>query len=270
MRILSAMMLLGSVCLLADGLPPNKVSVTEYDNVLPQVADGNGWLSRITLVNMDLVPATVDVLFYHEDGTPWSIGLKGQTGTNSDWQFTIPVGGSKFLETLGTDSTTTQGWAYVSTAQWVSGNGAFVADWRPTNDAEAVVPFSNEYDSRFFIPFDNRPGFVTSLALVNPSTSTTASIVAQLRDPDGNVMYTDTITLAPLQHLAFSTIDRYGNTVQGKNGAIQFTVGPTGTGRASALGLLFNNNRHSFTSVHSVSVDPLYCLYVNSAYCAYL
>ena len=61
MRKLCALMLLGSLSLLADGLPPNRVAVTEYDDVLPHVADGNGWFSRITLVNMDTVPATVDL-----------------------------------------------------------------------------------------------------------------------------------------------------------------------------------------------------------------
>jgi hypothetical protein len=268
MRKLCALMLLGSLSLLAGGLAPNRVAVTEYDNVLPHIADGDGWYSRITLVNMDTVAATVDVMFFNEDGTPWTIGLKGQDGTYSDWQFTIPVGGSVFLETLGTDSTTNKGWAYMSTSNWVSGNGAFVANWLPTNDAEAVVPFTSEVDTRFFIPFDNRPGFVTSLAIVNPDTTTTANIIAQFRNPDGSVFYADTISLAPMQHLAFSTVERYGSVVQGKYGAIQFTVGPTGSGRASALGLLFNNNRNSFTSVHSISVDPVYCYYVG--YCGYI
>jgi len=71
-----------------------------------------------------------------------------------------------------------------------------------------------------------------------------------------------------MQHLAFSTTDRYGKRGAGEVRRHPVYGGPDGSGRASALGLLFNNNRNSFTSVHSISVDPVYCYYVG--YCGYI
>jgi hypothetical protein len=240
--------------LLADGGLKNKVAITEWDNVLPQIADGAGWSTRIMLVNMGTAAAPFTLYFYKDDGTAWNITLKGSaTGPSSSWSGTIPVGGSLFLETPGTDSQINQGWAYLSTQYWVSGMAVFRAAWLPTNDAEAVVPFASEVDVDFFIPFDNRNGYVTSVALVNSWSTASANVLVQFRNPDGTVIRTDTITLAPRQHMAFETTNKYPETL-GKNGVIEFKE-PSGQVAPSGLGLLFSP-RNTFTSIHSVSIDP--------------
>jgi hypothetical protein len=260
MKSLCALVLLMSLPLMAAVRQQPNIYVSQYDNVLPQVADGGGWSSRITLVNMDSVAASFTVSFFHEDGTPWNIALKDQSGAQAVWTFALPVGGSLFLETPGTDTQTNVGWALLTSNNWVSGVGAFKGTWLATNDMEAVVPFASQYDGiptiglNFYIPFDNRAGYVTSLALVNSSSTAPCALTIQFLNPDGSILYTDnTITLDPLHHMSFETTNQYPQTA-GKNGAIVFTV-TSGNG-ASALGLLFNDNRHSFTSIHSLSILP--------------
>jgi len=196
---------------------------------------------------MDDAPATFTLRFYHTDGQPWPIALKG-LGTFSVWTGTIPLGASLFLETPGTASSTTSGWAYLDTYDRIGGMAVFKTTSLPTHDAEAVVPLANEFDDQFYIPFDNRNGYVTSLAFVNPYEYWSVSVTLEFRDAAGNRVLLDKITLTALNHMAFETTNRYPETI-GKNGVIEFTVGTWGV---PALGLLFNP-RGSFTSVHALS-----------------
>lgn len=257
MKRLLAIALLASMHLPAVERPRNNGYVTQYDNVLPQVADGGGWTTRITLVNMGSSAATLNLWFYADpDGSPWNVGLKDQTGAQSMWTFTIPVGGALFLETLGTATQTSQGWVYLETEFWVSGMATFRATWMPTNDAEAVVQFASEVDNHYFIPFDNRAGYVTSMAIVNPYLDRSANVILQFRDPNANIIRTDTLVLLPLEHRAFSTVVQYPETA-GKNGVIEFHVNGIGGQYvgASAMALLFSP-RGTFSTIPTVAILP--------------
>ena len=117
-----------------------------------------------------------------------------------------------------------------------------------THDAEAVVPIASEFADRYCIPFDNRAGYVTSLALVNPDPYTTETVTLAFLDPTGTRFHLDQFPLEPLQHMAFETTVRYPQTA-GKNGVIQVIASTWGV---PALGLLFNP-RYSFTSVHTLA-----------------
>jgi len=264
MKQLCAMMVLCGMQLLGATRPGMQVATTEWDNVLPQIADGAEWSTRIMLVNMGTVEAPYTLTFFNQDGTPWNIAFKGiAAGPSSSWTGTIPIGGSLFLETSAAASVVNQGWALLATQNWISGMAVFRQALGPAGESEAVVPFASEVDVDFFIPFDNRNGYVTSIALVNPSQTGTANISVQFRNPDGTVIplrktdgtvvQTDIIALEPLHHTAFETTNKYPETI-GKNGVIEFLV-PDEPAFASGLGLLFLPS-HTFTSIHSVSIDP--------------
>jgi hypothetical protein len=254
MRRFCAVLLLGGMPLLAEEARTNKVYQTEWDNVLPQVADGGGWSTRIWLVNMGDEEAKFNLWFYKDDGSAWNIALKDNPQASNVWRGSIPIGGSVFLDTARTDPQTTQGWAYMETVNWISGTASFVADWTGMY-AEGVVPFAPENDIDLFIPFDNRNGYVTSVAVANPYLTETATLTVQFRNPDGTVIRDDSFQLGPLIHMAFSTTERYPETL-GKNGVIEI-VETGGTAAVSALGLLFSP-RGTVTSIHSVSIDPHY------------
>jgi hypothetical protein len=241
--------------LIGEEARTNKVYQTEWDNVLPQVADGGGWSTRIWLVNMGDTEAKFNLWFYKDDGSAWNVTLKENPQASNVWRDSIPVGGSRFYETARTDpATTSQGWAYLETTSWISGAASFIADWQGMY-AEGVVPLTPENDIDFFIPFDNRNGYVTSVAIANAYLTETATLTVQFRNPDGTVIRDATIQLGPLQKKAFKTTDEYPETL-GKNGVIEFAE-TGGKAAASALGLLFSP-RGPFTSIHSVSIDPHY------------
>ena len=106
MKKLFLVALVTCAALLAQDAPAEKVYTTAYDNVLPQGADGAGWVTRIMLVNMDPTrDATYDLQFYRDSGAPWPIQLKDSTTTSSVWHGTIPKAGSLFIETAGTAPT---------------------------------------------------------------------------------------------------------------------------------------------------------------------
>lgn len=263
MRHFYALALLACLPLLGEEARTNKVYQTQWDNVLPQVADGGGWSTRIWLANMGDTEAKFNLWFYKDDGSAWNITLKENPQASEVWRGSIPIGGSLFLETARTDpAKTSWGWAYLETANWISGAALFKADWMNPQTgkevfAEAVVPLTPENDIDFFIPFDNRNGYVTSVAIANSYLTETATLKVQFRNPDGTIIpiREDSLQLGPLQHTAFETTEKYPETL-GKNGVIEFTE-TGGKAAASALGLLFSP-RGPFTSIHSVSIDPHY------------
>ncbi len=79
----------------------------------------------------------------------------------------------------------------------------------------------------------------------------------QFRDPSANVIRTDSLVLAPLQHKAFSSVVEYPET-DGKNGVIEFVVSGAGGQYvgASALALLFSP-RGTFSTIPSVAILPV-------------
>ncbi|MEN6533289.1 MAG: hypothetical protein ABFD89_06475 [Bryobacteraceae bacterium] len=219
------------------------------DSVLPHIADGNGWKTLITLVNMDS-EAVEYALTFHSSGSSalWSLDLAG-VGKVNTVSGTIPIGGSVFFETTNPPGATATGWAQLeNNYNNIGGMAVFRFSPGDLQDTEAVVPFASKYDDDFYIPFDNRNGFVTSIAAVNPSTYSAATVFVEFRDASGARILLDTITLQPLEHLAFSTVEKFPET-DGKNGVIEFTTSAYGI---SALGIRFNP-KFSFTSVHALS-----------------
>lgn len=224
------------------------IYVSSSDSILPHIADGNGWKTLITLVNTRSVDVQYTLAFHSSPaGQPWKLNIAG-LGAVSTISGTIPIGGSVFLETTNPPGATSVGWAELEdNYDRVAGMAVFRFSPEGLQDTEAVVPFANKYDDDFCIPFDNRAGFVTSIAIVNPSAHDVAEVFVEFRDLKGQRILQETITLQPLEHLPFSTIQRFSATAD-KNGVIEFTS----VRGVSALGIRFNP-RFSFTSVHALS-----------------
>ncbi|HSB14875.1 MAG TPA: hypothetical protein VLE22_10485 [Bryobacteraceae bacterium] len=218
------------------------------DSVLPHIADGNGWKTLITLANMDSKIVQYTLTFRSSPtGQPWQLNIAG-FGAITTISGTIPIGGSAFFETTNPPGPTSVGWAQLETYDRIGGMAVFRFSPGGLQDTEAVVPFASEYDDDFLIPFDNRSGFVTSMAIVNPSSYTAVSVFVEFRDVTGQRILLDTITLQPREHRAFSTAERFPASIE-KNGVIAFSTADLGV---SALGIRFNP-RFSFTSVHALS-----------------
>lgn len=95
--------------------------------------------------------------------------------------------------------------------------------------------------------YDNTRGYVTSMAIANPSMDT-IEVDATVKDEDANVLERKKVVLGPFQHRAFALPAQWPSS-SNKRGVTEFQS--TGWG-ASAMGLLFNP-REAFTSFHVLS-----------------
>ena len=220
--------------------------------VLPHLADSTEWKTTIWLVNLDSAPADYRLRFYQSGGAPLSLDLVG-VGTVSEVSGTLPVNGMRRLETAAASATLSVGFAVLERLNGKAINGYGIFRQRLPErpyDFEAVVPFASDLDDDYVLPFDNSAGFTTSMAICNPSASSSATVDVVFYNDAGTQIGQDQFTLTPRQHTAFATDVRWPATI-GQRGVAVFRVSGSGTG-APVLGLRFNWTG-PFTSTHTLS-----------------
>jgi hypothetical protein len=120
-------------------------------------------------------------------------------------------------------------------------------------ELEAVVPIGSIADKNFVLIYDNAVGFSTGVALANPDPDDPTTVTLRFRDEGGSTYATETITLGPWQHIAFSMPDRYPVTKNRRG-----TVFVSGSGdMLSGLGLRFNPSG-AFTSFHILNTESMF------------
>jgi hypothetical protein len=107
-------------------------------------------------------------------------------------------------------------------------------------DSEAVSAMAAASPKGFILPFDNRNGFGTGVAIVNVGSAGVIPIT--VRDSVGSVLFTENLPLNSDAHVSFSLTDRYP-LLSGRAGTVEI-----GSSTAAVLGLRFNPSG-SFTSV---------------------
>ncbi len=219
---------------------PVTLQICPNDLAIPQVADGNGWKTVITLVNTDSVPAPFTVKFWQQDGTPLVLPLAG-IGSVSEYSDTIPLGGTRTLQTLGLSPTTSQGWAELAAQGAVGGTAIFRRE-SPDSSSEAVVTFAPSLGSGFLLPFDNLNSYQTGLAVVNTGESQ-SSISLSFHDENGDVITSDSISLSPHGSKAFVLQINYPQLFNRRGIVVCSSTGSS----LSAVGLRFSPSG-SFTS----------------------
>src|SRR5262249_29907000 len=99
----------------ALGIRRNNGAFTSIEALTPQdpktkvishIANGARWKTTVILVNTDSVPAPFTVNFWKDDGSPFTVTLVDGRSLASVSD-TIPVGGSRTIETDGLASTLT-------------------------------------------------------------------------------------------------------------------------------------------------------------------
>lgn len=228
---------------------PRSSTVFAGDSVIPQLVDGAGWQTTMSFVNLDSKALRFQVYFFDDAGRELSITLPG-LGASTGVAITLPVNETITIQTPGTKSGLSQGFAYIERDDVLDVLGGICifrqrVSGRP--DLEAVVPIVSEFDTRFVLLYDNTGGFATSMAIANPSFDT-IKVTATIRDEDANVLGTGQLSLGAFMHEAFALSTRWPATA-GRRGVIEFRS--TGWG-ASVLGLRFNPGG-AFTSFHVLS-----------------
>jgi hypothetical protein len=213
--------------------------VFDGGGVLSQVADGGGWATSVTLVNLDQTPSFYVLAFYGDNGQP--LTLNTSAGQSNTFSGTLGPRASLIIDTAGSAATVTQGWASLLTNATIGGSAIFRYS-PPTGPAsEASLPLDTGANSQFALPFDHL-GAATGVALVNPSQKTPLSISVVFLDQNGVTFLTDTIQMQPLTHIAFTLTERYPQTANTRG-----IVVLQATGTANVLGLRFRGP--VFTSI---------------------
>jgi len=115
-----------------------------------------------------------------------------------------------------------------------------------------VVPLGASFDKSFTLPFDNRNGFLTGVALVNNGIDN-GTVTLTARDNAGTILVTDSFSLPFLQKVVYLIASKY-SALAGKSGTLQYTVSG-GLSGLTGLGLRFNPTG-SFTSQHALTLAP--------------
>jgi len=227
--------------------PPPVIPPTTPPSVstgyIPHIADGAEWKTTITVVNLLNVPQRVTLNFWASSGVRWSLPIAGG-GFSQQTSFDLQPNASGFLETAGIAAVVSTGWATVegsvSGSSGVGASAIFRSHVNGRQDSEAVSAMATATPRGVILPFDNRNGFATGIAIANVGGSGIVPIT--VRDGVGSVILTENLALGSGAHLSFSLVDRYP-AVAGRAGTVEI-----GSSVAAVLGLRFNPGG-SFTSV---------------------
>jgi hypothetical protein len=218
------------------------------NRIATHVADGGGWKTSITLMNLSQAkPAVYTLNFYGNDGQPQSFLFQG-TGRGSIATGTLAVGGSTVIKTTGADTDITEGWAQLDFSGTTDAVGGF-AVFTNINGNEAAVPFESTIGQNPILSFDNTNGYGMGVALANAGLSAMV-INATFKDGSGAILGTSQFTMAKMAHTSFIFAQQWPFTA-GKQGTVYFqcsdTFGVNAFGLA-VLGLRFTP-QGAFTSV---------------------
>jgi hypothetical protein len=254
----------GAILTAADPGRTGLVVNPGVDTVVPQVVDGAGWSTSFYLMNLEPGKTIFwQLKFYSDSGGGMVLPLLG-TGPAATVFASLPPQWSVVIETPGTATALQQGWASVvtldrsadqpgavATNDRIGGLATFRQRVPGRPDFEAVVPFSPINENRFVMPFDNRAGFSTGIAWLNPDFNVVAPAEVTIRNAEGVILRQETLNLLPGSKLVFSMPERYPEAI-GRYGRINVST----TARLlSGLGLRFNPTG-AFTSFHTLSTAP--------------
>ena len=208
--------------------------------VISHIANGARWKTTLVLVNTDAVPAQFTVNFWKDDGSPFIVTLVDGRSL-AQVTDTIPVGGSRTIETDGLAGALSTGWAEVLSAQSIGGAAIFRDQ---TLKQEAAVPLLANGGTRLVLPFQG--GLDLGVALANASLAQDASITRTLRNEQGQMISSDSVSLPHRTHTAFGLANP-STRPEDKRGVVEFSSGV----EFFSLGIRGNNG--AFTSIRALS-----------------
>lgn len=174
--------------------------------VVPHIITGGGFVTRLTLMNLDIVSNSFDVKFYDPSGNL----LQDQT-------MTVAPGGTGRISTgeASRFNPTQVSWALVTASAGAAVNAFFeledgsgkVINTIGFNHVALLTDFTVPVE---FMPAANGVGRTVGVAIANPST-TAANVTLKLVDSTGTIMATSTLTINPnaQQAIDLSTIPQF-------------------------------------------------------------
>ena len=213
--------------------------------IFSHIADGGNWKTAINLINTDTVPASFTLRFWDPNGNPWRVPL-GPDGFQTQIFGTLPVGGSRTLQTVGFAGAVSVGWAELISTSSIGGTAIFSELEPGLPDSEAAVPSTPLKTRRFLLPFDSSGGTGTGVAIANPDPAQGAQISVVYRDPFGQTTFTGgPFYVPPRGHISFVL-----PAAAGVEGVAEFTS------TADIVGLGIRGHGRLFTSLETLSRVP--------------
>ena len=218
--------------------------------VIPQMVDGGLVRSILVITNADAARnAAYHIDFYGNDGLPLAFPFQ-TIGKMDHLDGTLAPGASVFLSTSGTASAQQQGWATTdsSTSTSVAISQILQVKDPATGkfSAEALIQGTQSYMAgTTVIPFDNKNGNVSSMAISNTSSYSTETVNVKGVDQNGNTLKTDTVSLGANQHTSFIIAQRWPELTN-TQGSLIFTPSDI-IADVSLMGLRFASLQNGFT-----------------------
>ena len=192
--------------------------------VLPHLAFGGGWQSRIVLLG-HYSSDTANLRFYGESGNPIGVPYKDvATGSGSTASFIdqrMPPNGAVFLDTAAaaSDPITSGSAQLYSSSSGTTGFGVFSY---PSLNWQALVPIDTVHDKSYVVAFDNTGSLATGVAIASVDLSP-IDVSVVVRDDNGGVLQTATIPLSAGAHTSFLLNQQFPATA-GRRGTVRFTA----------------------------------------------
>jgi hypothetical protein len=230
----------------AGGVGQAATFSTQYKTILPHVVFGGGWHNRFVFVNYAGNTASVRLYFYGNDGSAMPVPIK-QFGTDTYVDVYLQGWGTKVIETdESRRDTLHEGWAKAvvscssTPCEDIVMFGIFATVPAPGNPAyEATVFASDSRSNMTMVPFDNRDGFTTGIAVAAHNCAASdpdVRIDFKYADEPGGTFYQFQVPMKCPGHISFS-LSAFNAKSLNRMGFVQVF-----SSRASvaALALLFN------------------------------
>jgi len=221
---------------------------------IPHIVDGGGWQSTIVLTNMSANAASATLVFHKETGGgntgPWTPAFQEVVSTSG---LAMAGGSTLFLHTTGKASDPlSQGWAELNADPGVTGYVVFTIRVPGRQDQEGTAPAASA-SNRMLVPYDDANGFVTGIAVTNP-TGTSQTLSVGFRTTTGGVSVNSLPPIPPGGHVSFVLSQQFP-VILGHEGLAEFY---SSSGNISMIALRFNPTS-SFTAapVYTQTGAPL-------------
>jgi hypothetical protein len=208
--------------------------------ILPDVVDGGGWQSTIVLTNPTTSGAGATLIFHSDtSGGQTQLWTPSFLEVSSTAGLVLTAGSTLYLHTPGTAAGLSQGWAELDADPGVVAYVIFTNRVPGHQDQDATAP-AVAATNRILMPYDDAGGFVTAIAVVNPTTAD-QNITVGFRTVDGLIAFDALPTVPALGHMTFVLSTQFPE-IAGHLGLAEFY---SATGNLSMISLRFNPTQSS-------------------------
>ncbi len=203
-------------------------TVGETDRILPLIQDGGGWSTQVSITNLAAKPATVVAAFLTKRGfaEAWPVSLKSTAGTVKNATAEIPLapGATAIIETSGTPTTLTRGFAEVAELadQPIGVSATLIQKDGDLIIQTVKIPLAPAHERKSVVPFDlTDPLLKPQMIWVSMTSSTVLDVV--FRNLRGETVFTDQINFDGSAQLSLNVRD-YWPQLKEFRGTMQWSV----------------------------------------------